>query len=103
MAYLSRAPGDDVKAYDGSGDWFKIFEEGVCNPGADFTTDAWCSWDKDTMTATIPADTPDGEYLFRAEHIGKSVSSVPLTPTGTNRRIKSHSRDLASSYLTMYT
>lgn len=29
MVYMSRAPGDDVKAYDGSGDWFKIFEEGV--------------------------------------------------------------------------
>ncbi|KEY73428.1 hypothetical protein S7711_06847 [Stachybotrys chartarum IBT 7711] len=76
LAYMSRAPGDDVKAYDGSGEWFKIFEEGVCNTGGDFTTDAWCSWDKDTITATIPADTPDGEYLFRAEHIGIHRSHV---------------------------
>ena len=71
LFYMSRAPGDDVKAYDGSGDWFKIGEEGVCNQGADFTSDAWCSWAKDTLTATIPAGTPDGEYLLRFEHIGE--------------------------------
>lgn len=99
MVYMSRAPGDDVKAYDGSGDWFKIFEEGVCNPGADFTTDAWCSWDKDTITATIPADTPEGEYLFRAEHVGKSASSLHLQLPCHNPL---HPADLASSYLTMY-
>lgn len=69
--YMSKAPGDDVKAYDGSGDWFKIFEEGVCNQGGDFTADAWCTWDRNFISATIPKDTPDGEYLVRAEHIGK--------------------------------
>jgi hypothetical protein len=74
--YMSRAPGDDVKSYDGTGDWFKIFEEGVCNEGADFTTDAWCSWDKDELAAVVPADTPDGEYLFRVEHIGVHRSHV---------------------------
>ena len=71
MVYMSRAPGDDVKAYDGSGDWFKIWEEGVCDQSKDFTTDAWCSWADDTMTAKVPDGTPDGEYLFRAEHIGE--------------------------------
>lgn len=74
--YMSRAPGDDVKSYDGTGDWFKIFEEGVCNEGGDFTTDAWCSWDKDELAAVVPADTPDGEYLFRVEHIGVHRSHV---------------------------
>jgi hypothetical protein len=76
FVYMSRAPGDDVKAYDGTGDWFKIFEEGVCNEGADFTTNAWCSYDKDELAAVVPADTPDGEYLFRVEHIGVHRSHV---------------------------
>ena len=76
LVYMSRAPGDDVKAYDGSGDWFKIFEEGVCNPNGDFTTDAWCTWGEDEMAADIPADTPDGEYLVRFEHIGIHRSHV---------------------------
>lgn len=68
---MSKAPGDDVKIYDGSGDWFKIGETGVCNEGGDFTKDAWCTWDKNTLTATIPSDIPSGEYLMRFEHIGK--------------------------------
>jgi hypothetical protein len=66
---MSRAPGS-VKEYDGSGDWFKIFQEGVCNTGGDFTTDSWCTWDRNWIAATIPKDTPDGEYLVRFEHIG---------------------------------
>ncbi|KAH8178616.1 glycosyl hydrolase family 61 domain-containing protein [Sarocladium implicatum] len=76
LVYMSRAPDDDVKSYDGSGDWFKIFEEDVCNTGGDFTTDAWCTWSEDEMAADIPADTPDGEYLVRFEHIGVHRSHV---------------------------
>ena len=38
MVYMSKAP-NDVQSYDGSGDWFKIFQEGVCNTGGDFTTE----------------------------------------------------------------
>lgn len=73
---MSRAPDDDVKSYDGSGDWFKIFEEGVCSSDKDFTTDAWCTWGRDSIKATIPKDTPSGEYLFRAEHIGMSIVMI---------------------------
>ena len=76
LVYMSRAPGDNVKAYDGSGDWFKIFEEGVCNTSADFTNKAWCTYDRDWVAATIPKDTPSGEYLFRVEHIGVHRSHV---------------------------
>jgi hypothetical protein len=68
---MSRAPGDNVKNYDGSGDWFKIFQEGVCNNGGDFTTNAWCTWDRNWIAAKIPVGTPSGEYLMRFEHIGK--------------------------------
>ncbi|KAI9167218.1 Polysaccharide monooxygenase Cel61a 4 [Paramyrothecium foliicola] len=76
LVYMSRAPSDNVKAYDGSGDWFKIFEEGVCRQGGDFTKDAWCTWDRNWMAATIPKDTPTGEYLVRFEHIGVHRSHV---------------------------
>ncbi|KAJ0120589.1 fungal cellulose binding domain-containing protein [Diaporthe amygdali] len=79
LYYMSKAPGGDVKTYDGSGDWFKIGETGVCNEGGDFTKDAWCTWDKNSLTATIPSDTPSGEYLLRFEHIGihKSFMNEP--------------------------
>ncbi|CRK17972.1 hypothetical protein BN1723_013707 [Verticillium longisporum] len=40
LVYMSRAPGDNVKASDGSGDWFKTFEEGVCSSSSDFTKNA---------------------------------------------------------------
>lgn len=68
-AMLSKAPGS-VKNYEGDGEWFKIFEQGVCRQGVDFTKNAWCTWDKNQIEFTIPAGTPDGEYLLRTEHIG---------------------------------
>jgi hypothetical protein len=68
FVYMSLAPGG-VQQYDGSGDWFKIHEQGVCD-GGDFTSTAWCDYNKDYISATIPKDTPDGEYLVRFEHIG---------------------------------
>ncbi|KAH7029882.1 fungal cellulose binding domain-containing protein [Microdochium trichocladiopsis] len=76
LVYMSRAPNDNVKAYDGSGDWFKIKQEGVCNSGGDFTTNAWCTWDRNYLTAVIPKDVPSGEYLVRFEHIGVHRSHV---------------------------
>ncbi|KFA76973.1 hypothetical protein S40288_05206 [Stachybotrys chartarum IBT 40288] len=76
LVYMSRAPTGNVLQYDGSGDWFKIFQEGVCNSGGDFTTNAWCSWDRNWIAATIPRDTPNGEYLVRFEHIGVHRSHV---------------------------
>ncbi|KAI9154827.1 Polysaccharide monooxygenase Cel61a 4 [Paramyrothecium foliicola] len=76
LVYMSRAPGDNVKNYDGSGDWFKIFQEGVCRSSGDFTTNAWCTWDRNWIAATIPKDTPNGEYLVRVEHIGVHRSHV---------------------------
>ncbi|KAF3356341.1 endo-beta-1 like protein [Verticillium longisporum] len=51
LVYMSKAP-TTAKSYEGDGEWFKIFEE------------------SDTIEFTIPKDTPDGEYLFRPEHIG---------------------------------
>lgn len=75
LVYMSKAPTGSVKAYDGSGDWFKIFEEGVCD-GGDFTSTAWCDYNRNYIAAKIPKDTPNGEYLVRAEHIGVHRSHV---------------------------
>jgi hypothetical protein len=68
LVYMSKAP-TTAQAYEGDGDWFKIFESGVCDQSKDFTKDAWCSWDKNNIEFTIPKDTPNGEYLIRSEHI----------------------------------
>ncbi|KAK8099474.1 uncharacterized protein PG998_012715 [Apiospora kogelbergensis] len=68
FVYMSKAPGA-VASYDGSGDWFKAYETGLC--GGNAATDAsWCSWQKDRLEFTIPARIPPGEYLVRVEHIG---------------------------------
>jgi hypothetical protein len=68
FVYMSKAPGS-VKEYPGDGDWFKIFQAGLCTKG-DIKGDAWCSWDKDRIEFVIPEGTPDGEYLIRPEHVG---------------------------------
>jgi hypothetical protein len=66
---MSKAP-TSAGSYDGSGEWFKIFQETICNPSGDPKTDAWCTWKKDRVSFKIPQGIPDGEYLVRAEHIG---------------------------------
>ena len=70
FVYMSKAPeGTPVAQYDGSGDWFKAYEVGLCrnSPGTD---GAWCSYNKDRLEYQIPATVPAGEYLVRVEHIG---------------------------------
>jgi len=69
MVYLSKAPaGKTASTYDGSGDWFKIFQEGtsVINSTGMF----WETTGKVNFTWTLPANTPPGDYLMRTEHIG---------------------------------
>lgn len=68
FVYMSKAPGS-VASYDGSGDWFKAYETGLCKGNA-ASDGNWCSWQKDRLEFTIPAKTPPGEYLVRVEHIG---------------------------------
>lgn len=76
LVYMSKAP-DAANQYEGEGDWFKIHEEGICDTSKDIKTDAWCTYDKDRIEFTIPADVPDGEYLIRPEHIGESTTGNP--------------------------
>ncbi|KAL8281712.1 hypothetical protein RB597_009425 [Gaeumannomyces tritici] len=67
--YLSKAP-TTVDKYQGDGDWFKVYEDGVCDKSKDFTRDAWCSYDKSVIEFRLPKDVPNGDYLVRVEHIG---------------------------------
>lgn len=63
-----QAPDGDVSSYDGSGDWFKVWESGLSGSATDEAN--WGTWQLDRIEFTIPTDTPDGEYLVRPEHIG---------------------------------
>jgi hypothetical protein len=65
--YMSKAPGS-VNDYDGSGDWFKVWQSGAV--GAPNTNEGWGTWQARTMEFTLPSSLPDGEYLLRGEHIG---------------------------------
>jgi hypothetical protein len=67
MIYMSKAPGA-VSEYKGDGDWFKVWESGPDNGPANVDT-SWGTWQKDSMSFTIPKDIPDGEYLVRFEHV----------------------------------
>ncbi|KAK5174511.1 uncharacterized protein LTR77_001591 [Saxophila tyrrhenica] len=67
FVYMSLAPGGDVSSYDGSGDWFKVWESGLS--GSASNENNWGTWQDDRIEFTIPTDTPDGEYLVRPEHI----------------------------------
>ncbi|KAK1982121.1 fungal cellulose binding domain-containing protein [Colletotrichum cereale] len=67
FVYMSKAPGE-LNGYDGSGDWFKVAESGLCGSKPNVDTD-WCTWQKDRIEFTLPAATPPGNYLVRVEHI----------------------------------
>ncbi|KAK6501601.1 hypothetical protein TWF481_009436 [Arthrobotrys musiformis] len=70
QVYMSKAAGKAVD-YMGDGDWFKVFQSTTCGSTADGLQDEdWCTWDKDTIDFILPENTPPGEYLIRAEHIG---------------------------------
>ncbi|KAI4630165.1 hypothetical protein J4E80_001098 [Alternaria sp. BMP 0032] len=69
FVYMSKAP-SSVKEYEGDGEWFKIFESGLCHPDKDILGDAWCTWDSNKIEFTVPAEVPEGEYLIRSEHVG---------------------------------
>ncbi|KAI0178464.1 glycosyl hydrolase family 61-domain-containing protein [Pestalotiopsis sp. NC0098] len=69
QVYMSKAPGN-VQEYEGDGDWFKIWEKTLCDESGDLTKDAWCAYGMSEFEFEIPADTPAGQYLVRAEHVG---------------------------------
>lgn len=70
--YMSKATGD-ASEYDGSGDWFKIYEMGANKAGDNGLTFKADKLDK--VTFTLPDETPAGQYLLRVEHIGLHSAS----------------------------
>ncbi|KAJ5569235.1 hypothetical protein N7450_011721 [Penicillium hetheringtonii] len=70
QVYISKAPSGSVQEYEGDGEWFKIWETTICDESGDLTTDAWCAYGLSEFEFQIPENTPAGEYLVRAEHVG---------------------------------
>lgn len=71
--WLSKAPsGTSAQDYLGDGDWFKIYaattREIIPNYGVDWAVFPG-SRGIHNFTFTLPAQTPPGEYLLRAEHL----------------------------------
>ncbi|OJJ68867.1 hypothetical protein ASPBRDRAFT_131816 [Aspergillus brasiliensis CBS 101740] len=95
QVYMSKAPTGNVQEYEGDGEWFKIWESTLCNKEGDLTKDAWCTYGMSQFEFQIPAATPPGEYLVRAEHVGLhgaqansaeffySCAQVKVTGSGT--------------------
>ncbi|KAK1970906.1 fungal cellulose binding domain-containing protein [Colletotrichum sublineola] len=65
--HMSKAPGD-VGDYDGSGDWFKVYQLGY-QDGWDGTDKGWLAFGKNKFQFELPAEIPQGQYLMRIEHI----------------------------------
>ncbi|KKA27328.1 hypothetical protein TD95_002306 [Thielaviopsis punctulata] len=69
QVYMSKAP-SSASSYQGDGKWFKIHQEAICDKSKPLTSTAWCTYNKDRLTFTVPKDIAPGEYLIRTEHIG---------------------------------
>jgi hypothetical protein len=72
--YLSRAPtGTTAQNYLGDGEWFKIYTLGVRqfrpNKGVNWAVMPTGDRGIYNFTFSLPAQTPPGDYLLRAEHI----------------------------------
>ncbi|KAL1654101.1 hypothetical protein SLS61_003507 [Didymella pomorum] len=77
FAYMSKSTVANVSAYQGEGDWFKIYEMGVktyANYSLAMTwlSDGWTKFD-----FKIPKDIENGQYLLRAEHIAVHAAGGP--------------------------
>ncbi|KAF2476301.1 uncharacterized protein BDR25DRAFT_209767, partial [Lindgomyces ingoldianus] len=72
--FLSKSPTENISAYDGSGDWFKI---GYAGPENSTT---WSLLGKYGMNVTIPRMTPPGKYLMRFEQFqpGPEFGDTPF-------------------------
>ncbi|KAF4972593.1 hypothetical protein FSARC_866 [Fusarium sarcochroum] len=68
QVYMSQAPNNDVASYDGSGDWFKVFELGATFP-MEQSGENWLAFNKNRIDFTIPSEVPSGQYLVRIEHL----------------------------------
>ncbi|KAF2439178.1 lytic polysaccharide monooxygenase [Karstenula rhodostoma CBS 690.94] len=95
-AWLSKAPeGVELGEYTGDGKWFKIDVKPASDGQHwDYSSDAMVN----IMNFTIPAATPPGKYLLRAEHLNmenggsykttemyQACAHVEITGTGTGK------------------
>lgn len=72
LAYLSRVPeGQTAATYDGSGDWVKLYAASTLANSSWEEPEGlvWAVRRKHSFLFTLPAETPPGEYLLRAEGI----------------------------------
>ncbi|ROW07487.1 hypothetical protein VPNG_07084 [Cytospora leucostoma] len=71
--WMSKAPeGTAANQYDGSGDWFKVYEltyYEINSEGIQWATYPPGSSGISNITLDLPTDLPAGDYLLRAEHI----------------------------------
>ncbi|KAF3928442.1 Endoglucanase-4 [Dactylellina cionopaga] len=82
LAYLSKV--DDASSADGSGGWFKIYQDTWAKyPTGDGSADWWGTKDLNfccgKLSFNIPSNIPSGDYLLRAEAIAlhSALSPVP--------------------------
>lgn len=71
--WMSKAPdGTTADEYDGSGDWFKIYElttYEITSAGLQWATYIPGTSGIQNFTVDIPSELPAGDYLLRGEHI----------------------------------
>ncbi|KAI8270208.1 putative endo-beta-1,4-glucanase D [Colletotrichum sp. SAR11_239] len=66
--WMSKASGD-LSSYDGSGDWFKVYESGPTKFPLTGAAEEWGVYNKNIITFTVPKDLAAGDYLVRPEHL----------------------------------
>ncbi|KAF2875390.1 glycosyl hydrolase family 61-domain-containing protein [Massariosphaeria phaeospora] len=77
LIHLSKAPdGQDIRTYDGSGEWVKIHTLGLTNPQYNQPLN-WTLYrdEPEHITFKIPEQTPPGQYLMRMDLLWSGVQS----------------------------
>ncbi|CAI6333745.1 unnamed protein product [Periconia digitata] len=105
LIHLSKVPSSqDIRTYDGSGEWVKIHTLGLTNPryGQPLNWTLYRS-DPPHITFKIPAQTPSGQYLMRMDliwsgatneyiNIGDDGSLAQMYPSCAQLNIQSESK-----------
>lgn len=79
QVYISKAP-DSAAAYDGSGDWTKIYTLTYSLNASEGAGDGilkWATHRAQTFNFRLPVETPPGEYLVRAEGLALHAAHKP--------------------------
>jgi hypothetical protein len=83
MVYLSKV--DNSQSADGSGEWFKVFQNSWTSAGGVGDNDNWGVKDMNKccgkVDVPIPASLPDGDYLLRAEVVALHAMPAQLYMT----------------------